>query len=323
MDLGDSPDMNMQMGAFGPAVQEQVLKALNDNPMKKQEVAMAGSGKQPRDKMLAYKEKIVEYRRRIQLAEIESGTAPERKSSKTQVPNSASLTFPGPQRNDSCRVCLHIQTQNGHQNLTLFEKHLGNFPIHCPNFITMKMVDRRKVAIKAKFCVYCLHPDTEYSQDHVKTCKEAKRKTKSSFSCVSPGCFSHFWVCTHHSEDNKNKLRDVAKNVAKHGLKFAFLGTAALVTPSSPEVIAATESLEQQVNKEMVPVPEGQPMFMFFGAKGKTRNLMVFFDSGCSRFIMRECIPGKELPASMVRPGPISIGGVGGISVFASGEYLR
>ena len=96
IDLGDSSDLNMQMGAFGPPVQEQVLKALNDIPVKKQEVAMAGIGKQPKDKMLAYRDKIVEYRRRTQLAEIESGSGPDRRVAKT--PSSASLNFPGPKR---------------------------------------------------------------------------------------------------------------------------------------------------------------------------------------------------------------------------------
>ena len=37
---------------------------------------------------------------------------------------------------------------------------------------------------------------------------------------------------------------------------------------------------------------------------------------------MRECIPEKELPASLIKKGPIPIGGVGGVTVFASGEYL-
>ena len=61
---------------------------------------------------------------------------------------------------------------------------------------------------------------------------------------------------------------------------------------------------------------------MFFGARGKTRSLMTFFDNGCSRFIMRECIPNKELPASLIKSGPIPIGGVGATTIFASGEYL-
>ena len=53
IDLGTNGDMNMQMGAFGPQVQEQVLKALNDNPQKKTEVAMSGHLMQPRDKIIA------------------------------------------------------------------------------------------------------------------------------------------------------------------------------------------------------------------------------------------------------------------------------
>ena len=279
LDLGDTADMNMQMGAFGPAVQEQVLRALNDNPMKKQEVAMAGSGKQPKVKMEAYRDKIVEYRRRTQLAEIESGSASEKRPSRSPGAAAANLTFPSPQRHESCRICSHLQTQNGQQNLTLFDKHLGNLPIHCPNFINMKMAERRKVAIKAKFCVYCLHPEVEYSLEHVQTCRDAKKKSKSSFSCVSPNCSCHFWLCTNHSEDNKNKLKDVAKSVAKHGLKFAFHGIAAMTDNTSAEVVAAVESLEEQVSKEMLPVPAGQPMFLFYGAKGKTRMLMVLFDS--------------------------------------------
>ena len=64
----------MQMGAYGPPVQEQILKAFVDNPLKKQEIAVAGHGKQPKQKMVAYKNKIIEYRRRTQLAEVESGS---------------------------------------------------------------------------------------------------------------------------------------------------------------------------------------------------------------------------------------------------------
>ena len=51
--------------------------------------------------------------------------------------------------------------------------------------------------------------------------------------------------------------------------------------------------LQRVVEKEMLPVPDDHPMFMFFGAKGKNRSLMVFFDSGCSRFIMKTCFSLK------------------------------
>ena len=49
---------------------------------------------------------------------------------------------------------------------------------------------------------------------------------------------------------------------------------------------------------------------------------MVFFDSGCSKFIMRDTIPYNELPASAVRQEKIPIGGIGATTVYASGEYL-
>lgn len=184
------------------------------------------------------------------------------------------------------------------------------------------MTERRKLAMKTKFCVYCLNPEVVFDMEHMQTCRESKHKSKSSYTCVSPNCSAHYWICTNHSEDNKSKLQNAAKNVSKHGLELALLGTVTMTSDVSPSVVTAAQSLEQQVTKELLPVPEGQPMFLFFGAKGKTRSLMTFFDSGCSRFLMRECIPGKELPASLVSKGPIPIGGVGGISVYATGEYL-
>ena len=180
LDLGESDDLNMQMGAYGPPVQEQILKAFDDNPLKKIEVAKAGRGKQPKQKILAYQEMIQGFRREIQLAEVESGN-----------------TF-----------------------------------------------DKRTL----------------------------------------PALYDHAAVCQHNK--------------------------------------SAVEELEKLVKKDMLPVPDGHPMFLFFGAKGKTRSLMVFFDSGCSRFIMKDCIPEKELPAVCVRRGKIPISGVGSTTVYAEAEYL-
>ena len=324
LDLGNSSDMNMQMGAFGPSVQELILRAFSENPIKKQELAMAGSGKQPKEKMTAYKNKVIEYRKKTQLAEIESGSTCEKRAVKStsSIGSSAHVSFAAPKKNDNCRICLYLQGQPNRSSQPLFDKHLGNLPIHCPCFISLKMSERRRIAIKAKLCIYCLHPEVEFSSDHGKACKEAKRKTKSSFTCSSANCSCHYWLCTNHSEDNRNKLRDAAKNLDRHGLKLTFHGTFTLSNSYSAEVKSASQALEDQVDKELLPVPDGQPLFMFFGAKGKTRSIMCFFDSGCSRFVMRECIPEKELPASLVKSGPIPIGGVGGMTVHASGEYL-
>ena len=79
IDLGTSDDLNMQVGAFGPPVQETVLKAFNDNPQKKREVAMSGLNLQPREKMVAYQSKIQTFRKEVQLAEVESGSLTDKR----------------------------------------------------------------------------------------------------------------------------------------------------------------------------------------------------------------------------------------------------
>ena len=50
---------------------------------------------------------------------------------------------------------------------------------------------------------------------------------------------------------------------------------------------------------------------------------MTFFDKGCSKFVIREeVINSKELPATLLKKGPIFLGGVGDTRVYSSGEYL-
>ena len=63
IDLGSSADTNLQMGAFGPPVQEQVLKALADDLIKKREVAKAGYGKQPKETRLLNSEEMQSWLR--------------------------------------------------------------------------------------------------------------------------------------------------------------------------------------------------------------------------------------------------------------------
>ena len=57
--------------------------------------------------------------------------------------------------------------------------------------------------------------------------------------------------------------------------------------------------------------PKGMPMFMFFLAKGKTKQVMTFLDSGCSDAIFREGIPAVQWKGAVTRPGPVDMGGVG------------
>ena len=323
IDLGTTEDLNLQMGAFGPPVQEMILKALSDNPLKKRDVAKAGHGMQPRAKMLAFRDKIIEYRKDTQLAEVESGTANEKDKRTSRPANTSSnVNIAEATRVGDCRICKEVQSQGSMHQENLFEDHLGPATFQCPIFMKLKMKERIQIIKKARMCQYCLDYQTVTDRTHENTCKNKKTNTSHFWKCESPGCGRHSWVClTHADNSNKNKLKKYAEKFAKRGLEFATIGILSL-TVTSPEKSAAYEDLEKQLNKELVPTPDGQPMFLFFSAKGNTRPLKIFFDNGCSRFIMRDCIPNHELPASLVKKGRFPIGGVGGCLVFAENEYM-
>ena len=325
IDLGSSDDLNLQMGAFGPSVQEQILRTLSDNPIKKREVAKAGSGKQPKEKIQAFLDKIVEFRRETQLAEIESGSIAEKDKRPVKAQNSTTSAHTSGSdsiRNTDCRVCKQVESQGNTQGLDLFANHLGRFIYQCPIFIRLSMKERVQLIRKSQICQYCLDFQITTDRNHESTCKTKRTNNSHLWKCDSPACGRHSWVCLTHADNaNKIKLKKYADKFSRRGLQFATVGVIGM-TASLSDKSAAYESLERQVNKELVPTPGGQPMFLFYCAKGKTRALNVFFDSGCSRFIMRDCIPNKELPASLVKKGKFPIGGVGGCLVYAENEYM-
>ena len=70
------------------------------------------------------------------------------------------------------------------------------------------------------------------------------------------------------------------------------------------------------------PVPQGEPMFLFFKAKGKVNGVNVFFDKGCSTAVFKEGIPGKELRGLVIKKGPFIMNIVGGIKTKANNMWL-
>ena len=142
------------MGAFGPPVQEQVLKALCDNPIKKRDVAKAGNGKQSQEKMIAYRDKIVEFRRDTQLAEVESGATAEREKRQSKQ----SILTPSANVSDSvkvsdCRICKEVQSQGNVQNFCLFENQPVEKvkPFILSNSVSStKLEQRRKINKRSK-----------------------------------------------------------------------------------------------------------------------------------------------------------------------------
>ena len=326
LDLGDTDDLNMQMGAYGPPVQKQILKAFDENPLKQREVAKAAQGKQPKEKILAYQEMTQGFRRDIQFTVVETGVTSEKK--RTTVAGgggTAGANVASPERNEDCRICQLVKKQGNKTKFPFFENHLNKKTVGCPIFMNMKTKERLKWAKEAKLCIYCL--DARADEEHMKDCRQMGRVSKTwrwSYICASPACNKHMWVCTEHADSaNKTRLQHLQKQFFKKGFEFTFTAFSSNASVCQHNR-SAVEELEMQMpaDKELLPIPDGYPMFMFFGAKGKTRSIMVFFDSGCSRFIMRDCIPEKELPASCLRRGQIPIGGVGATTVYAEAEYL-
>ena len=84
----------------------------------------------------------------------------------------------------------------------------------------------------------------------------------------------------------------------------------------------ATEKLRQVTDgSKVIDVPEGEPLFLFSSAVGKTRPINVFYDKGCSHVVFRDGVPQNELVSVMTKKGPLTITGVGDTRVKVKDEW--
>ena len=84
----------------------------------------------------------------------------------------------------------------------------------------------------------------------------------------------------------------------------------------------ATEKLKEVAKGSTVlEVPEGEPLFLFSSAVGKTRPINIFYDDGCSHVVLKTGIPERELNSVKTKKGPLSIGGVGNSTIIAKDEW--
>ena len=84
----------------------------------------------------------------------------------------------------------------------------------------------------------------------------------------------------------------------------------------------ATEKLKKDAEGSTVlEVPEGDPLFLFSSAVGKTRSINIFYDKGCSHVVFKTGVPEQELSSVMTKRGPLNIGGVGKSTIMAKDEW--
>ena len=330
---GERPGSKSYCTAFSEYTLEKILSALPDEGedvgLRKELSAVDGEGK---DQFEALKKQISKFRQDSQ-AFIGSSTNSKKSETAPVKTHTSCQVFSSASRLDDCRVCIFMDTNAGFTStVELFDSHIGNFPTHCPVFISFSIAKRKALAIKAGLCSQCLDPKVTFSRDHLSQCAVGKKD--QFYTCKSTGCRSHLWLCTNHKDSAQNKTafeQESKRLKSKHGLDLCchVIVMRTQVHNDDSRSVASVESavnfLEQKAadsGKELVPIPDGNPLFLFFGAKGETRSLNTFMDQGSSGVLMKDGVPGIELPGCLVRKGPIILSGVGGMTALATGEWM-
>ena len=128
------------------------------------------------------------------------------------------------------------------------------------------------------------------------------------------------WICLPHKRENRQQMEKFKDDLLRRGLNLACI-THFVGFNKQPDAFAQAvkkmknDEKKKKVHKrsEIVPVPEGEPLFLFHAAQGKTRAVNTFYDTGCSHAVLQADNPFTELKAQLVAKGPFNIGGVGGL----------
>ena len=299
-----------------------------------------------RQQLVALKDKLAVYRQRSQrLGKIygekapPGPAAPKMDHGKQQLGGSkgqgaqVGAFYKNPESNRDCRICKHLDLEG---KPGVYENHISTFVTGCPLSAAMPVSQRRAVALKCNLCIQCMDPDVVWEISHKEECKVEKAKIKD-YSCSFDKCKTHMWLCNYHRKHNMKQMEKHKTNLQKKGINLAlpsFLlhssdiqASSALHTP----VLSIEEATKDLTNQErrnsskeikVISPPIGQPLFLFFHVKGKSRGVNFFFDKGCSTACFKEGVPGTELNGKIIAKGPFVIGGVAGIEVQARDEWL-
>ena len=285
------------------------------------------------ERMQAILDKIKQLRQHAQVMDDECGNpagAASRRKVDGVIPNkvTAEIFFRQPQHYGECRVCVHLAAlKKNHQNL--FENHLSNYPTGCPKFIEASMDLKKNLVEKIKFCPQCFNPDIVFTRDHISDCQFTKSPKKNAYICTIPSCKTHMWICLLHKRENRQQMERFKDDLQRRGLNLAFISNFVGFT-SKPDAYAQAvkkwknydKKKKKENRSELVPVPKGEPLFLFHAAQGKTGPVNTFYDTGCSHAVLQADIPFTQLKSQLVAKGPFNIGGVGGLTTIALDEWV-
>ena len=110
---------------------------------------------------------------------------------------------------------------------------------------------------------------------------------KNKYSCTADNCKEHMWICLTHKLKNRTSMEKFRQDMLKKGFTLA-MTTHIPLQATSMEATSATRKIKRGQNKrgrEIIPVPTGDPLFLFHATQGKTRPINTFYDTGCSHAI--------------------------------------
>ena len=75
-------------------------------------------------------------------------------------------------------------------------------------------------------------------------------------------------------------------------------------------------------DSKLLPVPVGNPMFMFFTVPGKSRDVNIMADSGCSHACFKLYAVVHQLNGFCTAKGEFPVNVAGGSKITAKGEWM-
>ena len=252
------------------------------------------------ERLQAILDKIKEMRQHAQLMDDECGIPTSfKKRSEPQSKVTADIFFKEAKRFDDCRVCNHLSATDRNAR-DLFEKHTSTYATGCPKFSESTIEKRRSLVDKVKLCPQCLHPDIIFDRSHLKDCSFSKPNKKNKYICSKSNCKTHMWICLVHKNDNSRHMEKFRQDLLRNGQSLGFtsnLPTNLLQTEHCAfnAAVRKVRRSEKKKSVEIIPVPDGEPMFLFHGAQGRNRPVNTFYDSGCSHAVFKSGVPGTEL----------------------------
>ena len=149
------------------------------------------------------------------------------------------VTHSPPIRDENCRICNTLEATGDTKQL--YDGHVSNYPTGCPWYIGLSVNRRYQLALEAKLCIACHHPDYIFKRnDKDHKCSVVNSKKKGRFTCQTNNCFVHLWVCTRHKNSNMKLLEKFQEEVkTKYNLDFGFVVN--IPIHASDTVVATTK----------------------------------------------------------------------------------